>query len=90
MSTPEIVRLTTPVTEQDHVSGSEAAPVTLVEYGNFECIHCGRAFPVIKQLQALLVMICALCFVTFRLSKRIRILCEPQKQLNQQYVLVER
>jgi protein-disulfide isomerase len=54
MSTPEIVRLTTPVTERDHVSGSEAAPVTLVEYGNFECIHCGRAFPVIKQLQALL------------------------------------
>jgi protein-disulfide isomerase len=28
--------------------------VTLVEYGNFECIHCGRAYPVIKQVRKLL------------------------------------
>ena len=54
MSTPEIVRLKTPVAERDHISGSGDAPITLLEYGNFECIHCGRAFPVIKQLRALL------------------------------------
>jgi protein-disulfide isomerase len=54
MSTPEIVRLKNPVTEQDHASGPETAPVTLLEYGNFECIHCGRAYPVIKEVRKLL------------------------------------
>ncbi len=54
MSTPEIVRLKNPVTEQDHASGPETAPVTLLEYGNFECIHCGRTYPVLKQLRKLL------------------------------------
>jgi formate-nitrite transporter family protein len=54
MSTPEIVRPKNPVTEQDHASGPETAPVTLLEYGNFECIHCGRAYPVIKQVRKIL------------------------------------
>jgi protein-disulfide isomerase len=34
--------------------GPEGAPVTLLEYGNFECIHCGRAYPIIKQVRKLL------------------------------------
>ena len=54
MSTPEKVKLNNPVTELDHTSGQATAPVTLVEYGNFECIHCGRAYPVIKQVRKLL------------------------------------
>jgi formate-nitrite transporter family protein len=54
MSTPEVVKLKNPVTERDHASGSATAPVTLLEYGNFECIHCGRAYPVIKQVRKLL------------------------------------
>jgi protein-disulfide isomerase len=54
MSTPEIVKLKNPVTERDHTSGSTTAPVTLLEYGNFECIHCGRAYPIIKQVRQLL------------------------------------
>jgi len=54
MSTPEVVKLKNPVTERDHMSGSATAPVTLLEYGNFECIHCGRAYPVIKQVRKLL------------------------------------
>src|SRR6267142_3153342 len=54
MSTPEIVRLKNPVNELDHASGPETAPVILLEYGNFECIHCGRAYPVIKQVRELL------------------------------------
>ena len=54
MDTPEIIKLKNSVTELDHASGPATAPVTLLEYGNFECIHCGRAYPVIKQLQKLL------------------------------------
>jgi protein-disulfide isomerase len=54
MSSAEIVRLKNLVTEKDHSSGPETAPVTLLEYGNFECIHCGRAYPVIKQVRKLL------------------------------------
>ncbi|MGH9883616.1 MAG: DsbA family protein [Pyrinomonadaceae bacterium] len=54
MASIEIVRLKNAVSERDHVSGSQTAPVTLLEYGNFECIHCGRAYPVIKNVQKLL------------------------------------
>jgi protein-disulfide isomerase len=50
----EIVRLRNPVIERDHSSGSHDAPVTLLEYGNFECIDCGRAYPVIKEAKKLL------------------------------------
>ncbi len=35
----EIVKLKSPVTDQDHVAGPARAAITLVEYGNFECIH---------------------------------------------------
>ena len=54
MSSAEIVRLKNSVTEWDHASGAATAPVTLLEYGNFECIYCGQAFPVIKQVRKLL------------------------------------
>ena len=54
MSKAEIVRLQNAVTERDHVSGPQSAPVTMVEYGNFECIHCGSAHPEIKKVRKLL------------------------------------
>ena len=54
MSSAEIVRLKNSVTERDHASGAATAPVTLLEYGNFECIYCGQAFPVIRQVRKLL------------------------------------
>jgi protein-disulfide isomerase len=53
MATPEVVKLKNSVTELDHASGPATAPVTLLEYGNFECIHCGRVYPVIKQVRSL-------------------------------------
>ena len=40
-----------PVTPEDHAQGSENAEVTLVEYGDYECPHCGRAYPIVKQVQ---------------------------------------
>src|SRR5882762_6169944 len=54
MSDSDIVRLKNGVGERDHIAGPSSAPVTLLEYGNFECIHCGHAYPVIKDLQKLL------------------------------------
>jgi len=50
----QIVRLKNAVSDADHVSGPSTAVVTLLEYGDFECVHCGQTYPVIKQIQKLL------------------------------------
>lgn len=39
------------VHDGDHVQGPASAPVTLVEYGDFECPTCGQAYPIVKQVQ---------------------------------------
>jgi protein-disulfide isomerase len=40
-----------PVSEKDHVQGDEHAPITLVEYGDYECPHCGHAYPIVQRVQ---------------------------------------
>jgi protein-disulfide isomerase len=52
MSPPEMPQtLAVPVGEADHAAGPADAPVTLVEYGDYECPYCAAAHPIVKRLR---------------------------------------
>jgi Na+/H+ antiporter NhaA len=52
LGTPDlIVDLADPVDpERDHIRGPLDAPVTVLEYGDFECPYCGQAEPAVREL----------------------------------------
>ncbi|HEY4330587.1 MAG TPA: thioredoxin domain-containing protein [Phycisphaerae bacterium] len=39
------------VTAADHMQGDLNAGVILVEYGDYQCPHCGHAYPIVKRVQ---------------------------------------
>ena len=50
---PPLLDLATPIhPTYDYWRGPANAPLTLVEYADFECPHCRRAYPVLKHLRA--------------------------------------
>src|SRR5271155_1250406 len=58
-----------PVGANDHVQGTANAPVTLVEYGDYQCPYCGEAYPIVKALQERLGKQVRFVFRNFPLSE---------------------
>jgi protein-disulfide isomerase len=54
-------KLTLPFADRDHVQGPFDAPISLVEYGDYECLFCGEAHSIVKTIQKWLSG--RLCFV---------------------------
>jgi protein-disulfide isomerase len=61
-------QLKPPVSDRDHAQGPADAKVTLVEYGDYECPHCGRAHPIVKTVQKRLGSRLRFVFRNFPLS----------------------
>jgi protein-disulfide isomerase len=51
MKTQFSSKLILPVSERDHIRGPASAPVTLVEYGDYECPYCGLANPIVDEIR---------------------------------------
>jgi len=39
------------VSDEDHVQGNSSAAIEIVEFGDYECPHCGHAYPIIKNIE---------------------------------------
>ncbi|HLY11327.1 MAG TPA: thioredoxin domain-containing protein [Planctomycetota bacterium] len=63
-----MAKLSLPVGTRDHAQGPASAAVTLVEYGDYECPHCGAAYPVVKKIQKKLGLKLRFVFRNFPLN----------------------
>ena len=64
-----MTRLIPVVNGYDHVYGNPLAPIQLVEYGDYECQYCGRAYYTIKNIQEKLGAKLKFAFRNFPLSQ---------------------
>jgi protein-disulfide isomerase len=62
-------QLILPINNNDQIWGDMNAPLELVEYGDYECPYCGRAYPIIKEIQRLLGSDLRFVFRNFPLSR---------------------
>ena len=79
----QIVKLTLPVDNiRDHIQGPPTAPVTLLEYGDYQCPYCGQAYQIIKQVQKHLGNKLRFVFRNFPITQFIPMHNMQLKQLN--------
>ena len=64
-----MTQLVPAVNSNDHSFGNPAAPLELVEYGDYECPYCGLAYPIVKVIQRKLGSEMKFVFRNFPLSK---------------------
>lgn len=64
-----MTQLFLPVNIQDHVYGNSNAPLELIEYGDYECPYCGKAYPIVKSIKQKLGSDLKFVFRNFPLSK---------------------
>jgi protein-disulfide isomerase len=62
-------QLIIPVNMFDHIFGETSASLELVEYGDYECPYCGRAYPIVKNIQQQLGRELKFVFRNFPLRK---------------------
>src|SRR5919198_5113643 len=62
-------QLSLPVGPRDHIAGANDAALVLVEYGDFQCPHCRRAFPIVREVQRTLGSQLRFVFRHFPLTK---------------------
>ena len=43
-------QLTLSINSKDHILGNPNATLELIEYGDYECPFCGRAYPIVKEI----------------------------------------
>jgi protein-disulfide isomerase len=58
-----------PVTTKDHILGNANARIELLEYGDYQCPWCWKAYPIVKRLQAELGERLKFVFRNFPLTK---------------------
>jgi len=63
------VTLRPAVSERDHIAGRPGAPLTLVEYGDYQCPHCAAADPVVRAVQTALGQELRFVFRNFPLTE---------------------